>query len=56
LCKSGSVWIVPWDVVRATPGMLTRMDSALPRWRTGAFPTLAWLAEHGHHVGLLHQT
>jgi hypothetical protein len=39
-------WEVPWDAVVAEPGLLTQTDDALPRWRTGTFPSSAWLAKY----------
>jgi hypothetical protein len=41
---------VPWETVLATPGMLARTDDPVPRWRTLAFPSPAWLAEHGKRM------
>lgn len=42
------MWLVPWDVVAAEPGMLTPTDSPLPRWKTGEFPSREWLENHKH--------
>lgn len=48
--KVTALWEVPWDVVLATPGMLTEIDAALPRWRIGAFPSDTWLDTHGERL------
>lgn len=50
--RATGMWEVPWDVVEATPGMLTKTDALLPRWRTSGFPAEAWLDAHGTRVDL----
>ncbi|MFN0252958.1 MAG: hypothetical protein ACKV2T_39150 [Kofleriaceae bacterium] len=41
------MWEVPWSTVVAEPGMLTPTNAPLPRWKTGEFPSAAWLDKHG---------
>jgi hypothetical protein len=40
------LWEVPWKTAEAS-GLLTPTNALLPRWKVGAFPSQAWLAEHG---------
>ena len=50
LDRDGGGWIAPWNVVLAAPGCLTRSPSALPRWKTGAFPSADWLAANAEKL------
>ncbi|MDB4960482.1 MAG: hypothetical protein JWP01_481 [Myxococcales bacterium] len=45
--KHQGAWDVPWAIAEAEPGLLTRTDRPLPRWRVGTFPSIAWLDQHG---------
>ncbi len=45
-----AVWEVPWAAVEAAPGLVTRTDAPLERWRTNEFPALTWLEAHGTRV------
>ena len=48
--KALRMWEVPWSTLVAEPGLLTPTDAPLPRWKTGAFPSVAWLDAHGTKV------
>lgn len=47
ITKAVRMWEVPWSAVIAEPGLLTPTNAPLPRWKTGEFPSVAWLDEHG---------
>jgi hypothetical protein len=40
------MWEAPWSTVLES-GLVTPTDSPLPRWRAEAFPSEAWLQQHG---------